>query len=781
MNRLKPIKYPLNILEFEQIRDKIMSLMVSESGREKFQEMGSFTDSAACQEALDQVTEMRSLIAYDETFPFYPFEDLRISFKKAEVAGAFLQPGELLVIQKLLVMSRQIIAYLKDREEKYPLICRHVKSLQAFPELEKEISRVISDHGEIKDTASPELRGIRRSIHTRESQIRKRLDAILRSMVQKGYAQEDRLTFREGRLLVPMKDSHVGQLNGVIVDQSATGSTLFVEPLEILETNNDLRRLRIQEIREVECILRAVTSRVRVQGQEIEQNFYILTHLDVLIAKASYANDIDGCAAEITDNHLNLKDARHPLLLMSHDKQDVVPLSMELGEPIKTLIITGPNAGGKTVALKTVGLLAIMHAFGMHVPAKPGTQIPLFSQIFADIGDQQSIEQDLSTFSSHIQYSAKIIREVDGGTLVLMDEIGSATDPAEGSALAMTLLKHLTQKSCITIATTHMGALKIFAHREPGVENGSMIFDQTSLKPTYRFQMGVPGSSYAFEIARRYGIQDDILDESQALLGEDRGQLDQLILSLSKEHSRIHSLLEEAERKDSRLSGLIALYQDRLERIKKEADAEKRKLVEEAGRALRDTNARMEQLVKEIRETNARPDTIKRAKQEIRSAKKKVERMTERSSSVYVAIKGDWVLWEGHSGKGEVVSDPDGNQRVLVQWGDIRLKLPVSALKPTQPPKKQHSSITSVQVSRTIRDEIDLRGLSADEAIDALEQYLGDVHSAGYGTVRIIHGKGTGVLRREINAYLKHHRLVKTQRLGNWNEGDAGVTVVELK
>lgn len=782
MNQWTMNNYPLNTLEFEEIRSHIMERMISESGREQLEKTGPFTEPAVCQEALNRVTEMRSLLNHDEPFPFQSFEDLRISLKKAEVKGALLQPGEFHAISDLLVMSRQIITYLKEREEKYPLICRETKLLHAFPDLEKEIGRVISNHGDVKDSASPELRSIRRSIHTREAQIRKRLDTILRSMVQKGYAQEDRLMLREGRLVLPMKDMHAGQLKGVIVDQSATGSTLFIEPIEILETNNDLRRLRLQEVREVERILRVLTGHIYIHGQQIKQNFDILTHLDILVAKARYADDIDGCAAEITDCHLYLKEARHPLLLMSHDKQNVIPLSMELGDPLKTLVITGPNAGGKTVALKTIGLLAIMHAYGMHVPAKPGTKIPLFSQIFADIGDKQSIEQDLSTFSSHIQTCAKIIRETNKTTLVLMDEIGSATDPAEGSALAITLLRRLTMKACVTIATTHMGALKVFAHKEQGVENGSMVFDQKSLKPTYRFQMGVPGSSYAFEIARRYGIPDDILRDSKELLGEDRGRLDQLICTLSQEHSRIHELLEEAERKDSRLSGLIALYQDRVERIKKEAEAEKEKIVEDAEKALRESNAKVEQLVKEIRETDARREAIQRVKQEIRSAEKQIKKMKKKSSKSYIAKKGDWVLWEGHSGRGEVVSDPDSNQRVLVQWGDIRMKLPMSALHPAQSPKRKvQSGLTSIQMDRTVRGEIDLRGLTVDEAILAVEKYLGDAHSIGYNSVRIIHGKGTGVLRREVGAYLKHHRLVKDQRLGNWNEGDAGVTVVELK
>lgn len=776
-------RYPLEILEFGQIRDYILTLLLSDSGRELFMAAEPFRDRQLLKEKLERIAEMRSLIDFDEALPLQSFSDVRISLKKAEVEGAFIQAAELLEIHHVLTMSRQIAEYFSNRAEKYPLIRQVVRSLEVLQDLEQEIQRVISPHGDVKDTASPELRNLRRSIQAKESRIRQRLNTILKTMVKQGYAQEDQLTFRDGRLLIPMKDGQSGHLKGVIVDQSSSGSTLFIEPLEILETNNEIRRLRMQETRELERILKALTAQVRIHCQSIANDFNCLTHLDVLSGLARYANEIHGCAAEISEHHLCFKEAKHPLLLMTHAAQDVVPLSLEIGESSKTLVITGPNAGGKTVALKTVGLLAVMHAYGYHVPAQPGTQIPLFSQVFADIGDQQSIEQDLSTFSSHVQYLADIHQKADKNTLVLMDEIGSATDPAEGSALAMTLLRRLTQRSCLTIATTHMGALKVFAHEEPGIENGSMIFDQKSLQPTYRFQMGVPGSSYAFEIARRYGIPDEFIRESQALLGEDRGKLDQLILTLEKEHSRTHALLEAAEQKDSRLSGLIMLYQDRIDRIKKEADTEKQKIVAEAEQMLSDANATVERLVKEIRETGAGRETIRKAKKEIRSSRKRAGAMAKKKEAPsYIARQGDWVLWEGHSGRGEVVSDPDRDKRVLVQWGDIRLKIPVSALKQTQPPEqKRTSGVTSIESFRTVRDQIDLRGMTVEEAIESVEQYLGDAHSTGYGSVRIIHGKGTGTLRREIGAYLKRHRLVKSQRPGNWNEGDLGVTVVELK
>ncbi|MBN1780903.1 endonuclease MutS2 [bacterium] len=775
-------KYALDVLEFEQVRNQWLSYTVSQNGKRLVEEAAPFRELQPLQNMLDSVQEMRSLFMAGPAFPLEAFADIQIPLKKMQVEGAFLQPSEFQEINHVLVMTRRIQDFIKDRLEETPHLEKMMLGMTALPHVEEEIGRIISQHGDVRDNASPELKSLRRSIQTREGRIRSRLDEILRSMHQQGFAQEDHLTLREGRLVVPMKDAHASHLKGVIVDQSASGATVFIEPFEILESNNEIRRLKIKEVREVERILTALTQMVSAFGPDLDNNVQILSRIDALAARARYADSVDGRAAETSERSLRLREARHPLLLLTHIHDEVVPISLEMGESVKVLIITGPNAGGKTVALKTVGLLALMHAYGLHVPAKAESQIPLFHHIFADIGDQQSIEQDLSTFSSHIRHIKNIIEQADKTSLVLMDEIGSATDPAEGSALATSILRHLKECGCLTIATTHMGALKVFAHEEPGVENGSMIFDQKSLKPTYRFQMGVPGSSYAFEIARRYGIPESLIRESQRMLGEDRGRLDQLILTLEQEQSRVHALLEEAERKDSQLAGLISLYQDRVQQIRDNADVEKQRLTEEAEKALMDANAMVERLVKEIRETSADRQVIRKVKKEIQTARKRV-RSEQKSSGPDVIIRqGDWVLWDGYSGRGEVVSDTDRENRVLVQWGNIRLRVPVMSLKPAQKPSKEKpAGLTQFHVDRTVRDEIDLRGLTADEAIASVEQYLGDAHSTGFSSVRIIHGKGTGVLRREIGKYLKTHRLVKNQRLGNWNEGDAGVTVVDLK
>ncbi len=773
-------------LELDSILTQVSGLTVSSLGREHIEGLVSFTDADDLKEELDRVTEMKDLLEFDDPFPLQGFEDVRTALKRAEIVGAFLDPKDFLNLHAILLMSRLIKKYFTERSEKYAALQKIVKNISPQPELEKEIDRVVDSHGEVKDKASETLHRIRRERNRLESRVRSRLESILQSMLSKGYAQEDTLAFRDGRLVVPIKEAHRARLKGMVLDQSASGATLYVEPLDVLDTNNDIRRLRVQERQEIEKILIRLTDRIREQIAEIKENLMIAGRLDALMARARFSQQIGGHPAEIAqDETLELKQARHPLLMMRESGEEVVPLSLSLGGEVKTLVITGPNAGGKTVALKTVGLLALMHQHGFHVPASLGTSIPMFTGVYADIGDRQSIQQDLSTFSSHMNNIKTILDRVDAHSLVLLDEIGSATDPAEGSALAEVILQTLTQEGCLTLATTHMGSLKVFAHEEPGVGNGSMAFDQKTLRPTYRFQAGLPGSSYAFEIAERLGLSLDMVKAAKQLAGEERGKLDRLIFHMEEELQRTHRLLEEAEIKESRLSGLVKLYQDRLDELQESGEERKQEILQEAEDVLQEANVTMEQLVREIRQQQASREAIRAAKERIQTQKKRIQKLSKKKKVTRTASlkRGDWVVWEGHRGRGEIVSEPDSSGRLLVQWDGFKLRVPASALSLTDGPKAKRRStgFTSYSSSTDVSNEIDLRGMTAMEALEAVERYLSDAVLAGFNQVGIIHGKGTGVLRREVGKYLKGHPRVKSQRLGNWNEGDTGVTIVELK
>jgi DNA mismatch repair protein MutS2 len=763
----------------------VAGLALSSAGKERIETLSPFSEPELLEEELNRITEMKDLLEYGEPFPLTGFSDIRPDLKRAEAAGAFLQPQGFIALRQFLEIVRKVQSYFLEIPDKYPLLSQLVKKITPLPELEKEIGRVFDTDGHIKDRASDTLFKLRRELQKKTGQVRNRLESILRDMVSSGYAMEDVLMLRRGRLAIPMKEGYRGRLKGVVVDESGSGATVFVEPMEVLELNNAIHRLHAQEEQEIEKILQALTDRVRENRLLLKDNFDAASELDGFRARARFSIEEKGIAAEIAaDYSLELRDARHPLLLMRQDKKEVVPLSIKMGGDLKTVVITGPNAGGKTVALKTVGLLALMHGFGLHVPVEKGAVIPIFSQIFSDIGDQQSIEQDLSTFSSHIGNVRTILEKADKKSLVLIDEIGSATDPSEGAALAETVLAHLTRKGCMTLATTHMGSLKVFAHEEQGVENGSMVFDQETLRPTYRFQMGIPGASYAFEIAERLGVSQEIVKKARDLLGEERGKLDRLILHLEEELQQTHRLLQEAEIKESELSGLVKLYKTEINTLKKESGKEKKKILGEAESVLKEANIKVERMVREIREQQASKASIQKTKETIDSIRDKIASLTETAKETAPSLKeGDWVKWEGHGGQGRIVSRQDKSGRVQVDWDGVRLRIPLQELQSGKGPavKISASPISKYRLENRVGDEIDLRGKTADEAIESVEKYLSEAVMSGFSTIRIIHGKGTGVLRREISRYLKGHVRVKSQRLGNWNEGDTGVTVVVLK
>ena len=773
-------------LEFNTVIDSLSELTVSPIGKEIIERLTFFTDASGLRKELALVTECRDLERFDEPFPLHRFQDLRPQLRRAEAVGAFLQPEEFLSLHQFLTMMRKIKAYLQDRSEKIPQLHKMAKGILPKTELTRAIDGVIDPSGRVKDRASDTLQKLRRQLTKLTSQARGRLETILRTMVANGFAQEDALVLRDGRLVIPMKETHRARLKGLVVDESSSGATLFVEPMEVLELNGEIRHISARERQEVERILRKLTDRVREHLPEIKSMQRIAGKLDALMARAHFSLQLDGNPADIDDHGtIELKSARHPLLVLRENKKDIVPLSMRIGDEKRTLIITGPNAGGKTVALKTVGLLALMHQHGLHIPAQEGSALPLFSRIFADIGDRQSIEEDLSTFSSHIESIIRILDRADGECLVLLDEIGSATDPAEGAALAEVILSELTDRRCMTIATTHMGALKVFAQEAEGIVNGSMAFDQETLTPTYRFQLGIPGSSYAFEIAGRLGLPEKFVRDAEVRIGEDRSKIDRLILHLENELQRTHALLEEAEIKETRLSGLVALYKDRIDAIQKEADSRREKIVHDAEDLLREANTTIEQLVKEIKEKQADRESIKSAKAKLTALKEKVEQLPrkEEEHEKLDLQEGDWVVWKGHSGRGRIVSGVDSHGRVFVQWNGVKLRIPLKELALAASPPKQavQAGAARIRLETRTTDEIDLRGLTAEEAIQAAEKYLTEARMAGFKTIKIIHGKGTGVLRREISKHVKGHPLVKNQRLGSYYEGDTGVTIVELK
>jgi DNA mismatch repair protein MutS2 len=775
------------VLELDTVFEKLAQYAVSELGAKRLSELPFFSDPRTLSIELRRVDEMRDLLGYDDTFPLQPFPDLHLQLKKTRVSGAYLSGSDLIAVQNVLALSRKVRKYLDARREKYPLLFTAAEPIVSLEQLEKAIGSQIESTGDVKDGASALLSRIRRDMAQQRDLIRRRLESILRAMVKAGYAQDESLVLRQGKLVVPMKETYQNRLKGAVVDQSASGATVFMEPLESLELSNELRKLQIHEGQEIERILKSLTALVAERGDDATTNLERLADLDSFASRARYSLFFNGSAAAISDDGmLELKNAMHPLLLVKHERDKVVPLSVKMGGELLTLIITGPNAGGKTVALKTVGLLSLMHLHGLHIPGGEGSRIPMFTAVFTDIGDRQSIEQDLSTFSSHIQNLRVILSQANADSLVLLDEIGSATDPSEGGALAMGILKSLTQRRSLTLATTHIGLLKVFAHDEPGVENGSMVFDKDTLKPTYRFQMGIPGSSYAFEIAEKLGLPESVVRQAKSFIGEDRGRLDRLIFDLEDKLHQAEALHREAVLKESRYSGLIRLYESRLDAVANEAESRKRQILEEAEVLLREVNSMKEKILKEIRESKGEQAVVRQIHQELRSQKERIQSLQKAKKPVRQPSgirEGDWVAWPGHGGAGRVVSSPDNRGKLLVEWNDVRVQIAADELDFITDPKVQNarSGLVHFEGEKLSSDELDLRGMMADEAVECLEKYLGEAVAVGFSGVRIIHGKGTGVLRKKVQEYVEKHPLIKSHRLGMWNEGDTGVTVVEFK
>lgn len=783
--RPKTLTSDLLALEFNRILDEIADRTLSPSSRAYILNLPFLTDPDLLDHELSCLAEFKGLLEFDDPFPIETFPDFYPIIRQAEIEGSVLAPEHFLGIRQFISMTGRLFHYFWDRKEKYPLLFQIMAKCTPLPELEKSIDRIIDPAGQIRDAASETLRRIRKDMLNHSEKIRSKLEALLRQMVDKAYAQESQLVLREGRLVIPMKQNQAAHLKGLVLDQSASGATVFVEPFAVADLNNSLRRLRLDEEKEIRRILSDLTNQFRIQLDVFRINLTQCVRMDSLHARTRFAVEtrshraLPGNADEITLNH-----ARHPLLLLKMKREQVIPLTVKMDSQIRTLVLSGPNAGGKTVAAKTIGLLALMNQHGMLIPADEDSTLPLFSGIYADVGDRQSIEQDLSTFSSHISNIKRILDRVDLKSLVILDEIGSSTDPAEGVALAIAVLRHLLRKGATTVVTTHLGELKVFAHNEPGVENGSMLFNQDTLSPTYRFQLGLPGSSYAFEIAERLGVSANIIREARSRIGESRNRLDQLVLDLEKELEKTRSRLHEVEIQESRLSGLVRLYQDKIDRIKQESEKRQKALLAEADEILRQANVTAEQVIREIREEKASRAVIRTGQKKIRSQREKINKLQKTENALPPALKpGDRVRWTITNATGEVISNPDKSGRIHILSEGIKLKVPAAELEIAEgsPPSKTMTGKASYPSAPSVSSEIDLRGLTAEEAIQQTDQFIGEAAVAGLSFLRIIHGKGTGVLRKEVGQFLEHHPLIKAQRPGRYNEGDAGVTVVEIK
>lgn len=780
----------LRVLEFVKIRQLLSAFALTDGGRKLCEELQPCDKIDEARRQLDLTDEATVIMAYNGGNPLSGFEDMGDALSLAE-KGAVLSARMILNVASCLRASRNARNALVTERENTPLITGIASNLQPLRQLERDIEDAILSEEEIADTASPALGDIRRHIRQSNEKIREKLNSMAHSSQYSKYLMENIVTVRDGRYVLPVKAECRGNVPGLVHDQSSTGATLFVEPLAIVELGNVLKEWQAKEREEIQRILQSLSSDIGANSGIISHNAAILCHLDFIFARGMLARDMDAVKPELNDQGIiHFNRVRHPLI----DREKVVPCDLWLGEDFSSLIITGPNTGGKTVTLKTVGLMVLMAQSGLHVPGMPGTKIAVFNQVYADIGDEQSIEQSLSTFSSHMTNITSIVNSVKKNDLVLFDELGAGTDPVEGAALAQSILNSLLMKGIRTVATTHYSELKVYALTTKGVENASVEFDVSTLRPTYRLSIGVPGKSNAFEISRKLGLPEQLIDDAKALLNHESVAFEDVIAN-AEYHRQIaqkeRELAEQARMETVRLRNEAErIYKD----IEEKRESSTRKAKEEARRIVEKAKRDSEILISELKrmKKNASvPD------HEINALRKQMDDEIDELAPGLPETKNDTVtsaeqLKPGMTveiltlnTKGQVLSAPDAKGEVAVQAGIMKTKVHFSSLRVLKEESAAKPKVTvhakTSQGTKTVKMSCDVRGMALDEALQEVDRYLDDATLAGLNEVTVVHGKGMGILRSGIQQHLKKHHHVKSYRLGVFGEGEDGVTVVTLK
>ena len=780
----------LRVLEFNKIREMLASYALSSAGKEKCLALKPEKALADVNRALDETEEAVAALTYLGGHPLIGFEDVSEYLALAE-KGSTLSPKALLLVADLLRASRTARNNLVTDRENTPIITAVASRLQPLRTLENDITESILSEEEIADQASSTLADIRRHIRGANDRIREKLNAMAHGAAYSKYLMESIVTVRDGRYVLPVKQEYRQNVPGLVHDQSATGATLFIEPLAVVEMGNELKEWRMKERAEIDRILAALSQQVAGSSGLIAQNLSILQHLDFVFAKGMLARELECVRPKMNEaGVINLIRVRHPLI----NREKVVPCSLWLGQEFTSLIITGPNTGGKTVTLKTLGLMTLMAQSGLHIPGALGTELSTFEEVYADIGDEQSIEQSLSTFSSHMTNIVSIMNSVTPRDLVLFDELGAGTDPTEGAALAQVILNALLKIHVRTAATTHYSELKAYALSTKGVENASVEFDVATLRPTYRLSIGVPGKSNAFEISRRLGLPEYLIGEAKELLSHDTIRFEDVIAN-AEYHRQVaekeRELAEQARQETVRLRNEAErLYKD----MEEKRDVSNRKAKEEARRILEKAKREAESILydlKRMKKNGGAPDheannLKKRLEEGLDSLAEGLKQPSGNFAQPPKTVKpGDLVEITHLNTRGTVLSLPDSRGEVQLQAGIMKLKANLSQLRLVEEPKKK-KQVSSVQVNtgameRTVRMSCDVRGLALDEALEEVDQYLDEAVLAGLNEVTIVHGKGTGILREGIQRALKTNGHVKSFRRGQYGEGEEGVTVVQLK
>ncbi len=786
-----------NVLEFRKIIEQVESFAKTEQGKEKVRQIDATSDLEDVKYMQKETSEAYSIIMEKGRPPFGGIYNITEYAKRAVLGGSISIVG-LLRCADTLRAARLLKNYVllnKKEERIYEIVDGLCQNIYTDKNIEDEIYFVIISEEEIADDASPELKRIRKEIAMKNSAIKNKINSMVNSSETQKYLQDNIVTMRNDRYVLPVRAEYRSMVKGLVHDQSSSGATLFIEPMQIVEMNNQLSTLKIDEKKEIERILYQLSSMIAEIEEPIKINQNILKELDYIFAKGEYAISINAIMPELNDKgYIRIKNGRHPLI----DKNVIVPINVWVGDEFTQLIITGPNTGGKTVTLKTLGLFSLMAMAGLHVPADYGTMLSTFDAVYADIGDEQSIEQSLSTFSSHMTNIVKIMREVSSRSFVLFDELGAGTDPDEGAALAMAILDTLREKKAVTAATTHYSELKLYALTNDGVCNGSVEFNVETLSPTYKVLIGVPGKSNAFAISKKIGLSDNIILKAKEMIEKETIQFEDVLAKIDKDRKYIEQKRIEIDNlkleQDKLYKEVVAKEKkinDKNNKIVSEANYEARRILDEAKKEAAE-------IIKELKQINLdmnseRSRQVYELRQNLNDKMRDIdEKLFENIKSDYIeqdiAIdvelkKGDYVLVKTLNQKGYII-DMDSSNGATVQIGLLKMKVKLDEVVKIQSEEEKQQTVKTGRMvklrTKSVKPSIDLRGMNLDEAIMEIDKYLDDAYLSGLNEVSIIHGKGTGILREGIKQYLKSHKHVKEFRIGNFNEGGDGVTIVSF-
>ncbi|AQU76051.1 endonuclease MutS2 [Priestia megaterium] len=781
-----------HVLEFNKVKEQLQKKVASSLGREKVANLipsTQYEEVVKWQEATDEATTVLRLRG---NVPLGGIFDVRSSVKRAEIGGT-LSSNELLDVASTIYAARQVKQFIEqvveDEDLQLPIITEHIEKLMPLPEVEQTIKMSIDENGTVLDGASDQLRGIRQKLRSTESRIREKLESLIRSSSAQKMLSDAIVTIRNERFVIPVKQEYRSAYGGIVHDQSSSGATLFIEPQAIVTLNNELQEAKVKEKQEIERILIALTVQVAEVANELRQNVYLLGELDFMFAKGRYSHELKASKPKMNDRgYIKLVKAKHPLIA----QEDVVANDIELGDQYTSIVITGPNTGGKTVTLKTLGLFTLMAQAGLQIPALDGSEMAVFKHVFADIGDEQSIEQSLSTFSSHMVNIVDILQKVDHESLVLFDELGAGTDPQEGAALAVSILDQVYERGARVVATTHYPELKAYGYNREGVVNASVEFDIETLSPTYKLLIGVPGRSNAFEISKRLGLSAEVIERAKGYIGSETNKVENMIASLEDSRRQSEHELEEAEELRKEAQKLHKELQSQIIEFNEKRDKLYEKAEEKAQATVKAASEEAEKIISDLRKMSQKNHALVK-EHELIEARKRLEDAVptlEKSKKKPAAPKkqertlqaGDEVKVLSWGQKGTLVERVSNNEW-QVQMGIMKMKVKEKDLEYISSPKPVETKPLATVKGKDyhVNLELDLRGERYENALIRVEKYIDDALLANYPRVSIIHGKGTGALRKGVQEYLKNHRSVKNIRFGEASEGGSGVTVVEFK